>query len=225
LLRLRHVHRRRAHQRFPACADTCAGICFLVVEMAQQRQQPGTHESRPRHVLRSKAELRALLEQALRGRRETLSDGELCAALRRAGVKHPHAEGPLWLHEFSFGAELDEVPPARRRVAELCLDCGLVGEPLFDLVLATGEALANAVRHGSPGGDGDRVRVRVGIADHAVAVEVRDRGHGFADCGAELPGSLETGGRGIPFMRSLADEVTFDCSAGGTSVLLVKRAA
>jgi len=169
--------------------------------------------------------MRAMLEQALRGRRETLADGELCAALRRAGLPHQFADGPMWLHEFSFGAAVDSVPPARRRVAEFCEDCGLFGEPLFDLVLAVGEALANAVAHGSPGGGADSVRVRVGIADHSFAVEVRDSGNGFAECGAPLSGSLETGGRGIPFMRSLVDDVTIDCSGRGTSVLLVKRAA
>jgi anti-sigma regulatory factor (Ser/Thr protein kinase) len=166
-----------------------------------------------------------MLERALRGRREALQDGELCAALRRAGVAHPFADSPLWLHEFSFDAAFDSVPPARRRVSEFCRDCGLYGEPLFDLVLAVGEALANAVEHGSPRGGRDMVMVRVGIADHSFAVEVRDSGNGFAECGAPLSGSLETGGRGIPFMRSLVDEVTIDCSGRGTSVLLVKHSA
>jgi anti-sigma regulatory factor (Ser/Thr protein kinase) len=190
-----------------------------------QKGQADAKDPRPLQTVRSRAEIRALLERTLAGRRETLKNGELCAALRRAGVARPFTENPLWLHEFSFGAVFDGVPPARRRVAEFCQDCGLFGEPLFDLVLAVDEALANAVEHGSPGGGRDRVQVRIGIADHSLAVEVKDSGNGFAECAAPLSGSLETGGRGIPFMRSLVDDVTIDCTRRGTSVLLVKQTA
>jgi len=56
-----------------------------------------------------------------------------------------------------------------------------------------------------------------------VVVEVRDAGAGIADCEPHLPGSNEMRGRGIPFMRSLVDEVTFECGGDGTAVLLSKR--
>ena len=190
------------------------------MDMSQDRDADGQLGRPP---FRSRTEIRELLERAMRGERRTAGRGDLAAALRRAGVTHPFGDGPLWLHEFAFSATVGEVPEARRRVAEFAADCGLDGSPLYDMTLAAAEALSNAVRHGSPQGFADEVRVRVGIVDHPVLVEVRDRGPGF-DCSRTcLPASREVGGRGIPFMRGLLDDLRFDCATSGTSVLLVKR--
>jgi anti-sigma regulatory factor (Ser/Thr protein kinase) len=128
-----------------------------------------------------------------------------------------------WLHEFDFPAALSEIPTARRHVAEQAEACGLSGPALFDLLLAVGEALANAVKHGSPRRQADRVHVRVGVQDGGVIVEVRDQGNGFDASPICPPEVYEAGGRGIPFMRALLDDLRFDCHPTGTSVLLFKR--
>jgi anti-sigma regulatory factor (Ser/Thr protein kinase) len=140
-----------------------------------------------------------------------------------AGDGAAAATAAEWLHEFSFPAGLAEIPTARRRVATLAEACGLSGPELFDLLLAVGEALANAVKHGSPHREADRVSVRVGLQDGGVAVEVRDQGPGFGASRLGHPEVLESCGRGIPFMRALVDELRFDCRPGGTSVVLRKR--
>lgn len=135
----------------------------------------------------------------------------------------PPDEGPQWLHAFDFPAVLAEIPTARRRVAGQAEACGLTGPALFDLLLAVGEALANAVKHGSPRFEADRVRVRVGVLGDAIVVEVHDEGHGFGASRISPPAAFEAGGRGIPFMRALVDELRFELSSDGTRVLLVKR--
>lgn len=156
--------------------------------------------------------------------------------LRRAGrdgvvVSSPgkgaavEAAAATWLHESSFPAALSEIPTARRRVATQAEACGLAGPALFDLLLAVGEALANAVKHGSPHREADLVKVRVGLHNGSVAVEVHDQGAGFGASRLGPPEAFESGGRGMPFMRALVDELRYDFSPNGTSVLLLKRIA
>jgi len=130
---------------------------------------------------------------------------------------------PRWLYEMEFAAVLAEIPRARRRVAAEAEALGLAGPALFDLLLAVGEALANAVKHGSPRFEADTVHVRVGLLDGAVVVEVRDQGRGFGASRISPPAALEAGGRGIPFMRALVDDLRFELSPQGTRVLLYKR--
>jgi serine/threonine-protein kinase RsbW len=51
-----------------------------------------------------------------------------------------------------------------------------------------------------------------------------DRGPGFDPLSVPIPVAeqLREGGMGIFFMRTLMDEVSFDCCHGGTNVRLVK---
>jgi len=191
----------------------------VVVDMAAKKRA-GAGERNRHPATPGRGELRAQHERSLRGRRAS-DQAELCAALVEEEDERSHEL--LWLEEFSFPAEPDLVPTARRRVAGFIRHCGLNGPSLFDLVLAVDEALTNAVQHGSPRGGECAIGVRVGVIGRCVAVEVRDQGGGFPLCVADPPGSLDVRGRGIPFMQSLVDEVAFDCTPTGTFVLLVKR--
>jgi serine/threonine-protein kinase RsbW len=169
---------------------------------------------------RGRLELRRLKRALARGFRRP-SHHDVAAPPDRAAIVEP--SGATWLHESSFPAELREIPSARRRVAAQAEACGLSGPALFDLLLAVGEALANAVKHGSPHHEADRVHVRVGLQDGGVCVEVHDQGAGFGASRLEPPEAFEAGGRGIPFMRALVDGLRFEFDAEGTSVLLFKR--
>jgi serine/threonine-protein kinase RsbW len=163
-----------------------------------------------------------LLERARGGRRPTPGDGAVWGAIRRAGLATGPEAGTTWLREFAFPAVIARIPVARRRVADIAQTCGLAGPALFDFLLAVGEALDNAVSHGSPRGQRDEVRVRVGVIGKSVAVEVRDHGKGLGRGPAAPPEVLSPTGRGIILMRQLADGVWFDSGAGGTTVRLVR---
>ena len=160
-------------------------------------------------------------------------------ALARAGLDVPVGPGlgpdtdggtsvslppePRWRHQFAFPATIAQLPAARRRVMRLSEICGLSGAPLFELGVAVGEALANAVRHGSPGGSRDEVRVRFFCYDDEVAVEVADQGRGMDAAPICAPDAMAASGRGIHFMRTLSDGLLVSCGASGTRVLLAKR--
>lgn len=131
---------------------------------------------------------------------------------------------PVWSQTFSAPALVSELTALRGRVVELAAPLGLSGQALFDLKVAVGEALANAVRHGSPQGEDDTIEVTVTAFPDRVAVDVADRGTGFdgvLECGTELYSPC---GRGVMFMRALTDSAEFRSrTGGGTLVRLVKH--
>jgi len=130
---------------------------------------------------------------------------------------------PRWEHEFTFAATTRQLRAARRRVAAFAAVAGLEEGDLFELNVAVAEALANAVVHGSPRGADDDVHVRFFCYDDEVAVEVVDGGGGMDATPICAPSPAATSGRGIHFMRALADAVHYTCGPLGTRVLLVKQ--
>ncbi len=190
-------------------------------------------------------EVRALADAAETFQRDggavvvAVEDPAARAALARAGLVRPPLppparpagapaavtlpDRPHWEHEFRFSATPRSLPVARRRVAAFAEVGGLDESDLFELSVAVAEALANALVHGSPHGEGDEIRVRFYCYDDEIAVEVADAGGGMSATPICVPGGSDTGGRGIHFMRALCDGVQFTCDPAGTHVLLVKR--
>jgi len=167
-------------------------------------------------------------------------DRGLREQLARAGLAGGSAEGPAgpvlegveqvalpdhprWQHQFTFPAVDHELPNARRRIVAFAEICGMEGVELFELHVAVGEALANALTHGSPRGADDDITVRFFCYPDEVAVEIGDQGEGMDAAPLCAPSPTQTGGRGIHFMRTLADDMLFACGPTGTRVLLVKR--
>jgi len=130
---------------------------------------------------------------------------------------------PRWDHEFSFPATTQQLRAARRRIGAFAEVAGLDETSLFELNVAVAEALANAVVHGSPHGADDDVHVRFFCYEDEVAVEVVDGGAGMDATPICAPPAIATSGRGIHFMRALADAVHYTCGPLGTRVLLIKE--
>ena len=101
----------------------------------------------------------------------------------------------------------------RAAVETLSEEHGLAEGAIFELKLAVTEAVANAVRHGRP-----PVEVSLECRDDSIVVEVSDRGT-YAQGGTSNP----DGGRGVPLMVALADDVALDCGTGWTRLRLSKR--
>jgi serine/threonine-protein kinase RsbW len=114
--------------------------------------------------------------------------------------------------------------PAPTRALRAALDdvgarFGLAEDELFELKVAATEALTNALR-GSL--DGRAVDVAVQPREDAIEVEVRN--HGAFELGDAMLADIESeGGRGIPLMFALVDEVEFASSGDGTRVRMRKR--
>jgi serine/threonine-protein kinase RsbW len=105
------------------------------------------------------------------------------------------------------------------RVAE---ECGLDAGERFDIELAATEAVTNALKR-TP--ESRTVEVTVAGHEDAVDVEVVDQGV-FSPIRAALHrGPDAEGGRGIPIILALVDEVEFAQTSRGTRVRMSKRAA
>lgn len=107
-----------------------------------------------------------------------------------------------------------------RRIAEcLAVEVGMDTDEAGDTALLLNEACANAIKHGSPRGDGDNVFITIRAFDGAITADVTDCG-GSTNCDQDR---LEVG-FGIKLMRLLADSVHFILDRTGLTVRLIKRA-
>lgn len=105
-------------------------------------------------------------------------------------------------------------------------DGGLGEDAADDLALAAGEAVANAIAHGST--VESRVYVSCTLVRDGVEVVVGDEGGGFPvesvvrDALASPPEPSAEHGRGIPLMAMLSDRCSFEVRTVGTIVVLFK---
>jgi anti-sigma regulatory factor (Ser/Thr protein kinase) len=97
---------------------------------------------------------------------------------------------------------------------------GATGVTKDDLVVAVGEALANAAEHGyRPDGS---VTLSVRVTNDAFEAHVTDDGQGFRPpVTHETPSPFLERGFGIHIMRTIMDDVDF--YDGGRRVVLIKR--
>jgi len=131
---------------------------------------------------------------------------------------------PLWSDSLSLSADVGALPAIRAQVCDLLEDVDMSDGAMFDVRVAVGEALANAIRHGSPGGGADIVQVTVTAFADRVVIDVTDSGSGFDGRPGGTDDLYAASGRGVMFMRALMDSVQFSpAPGGGTSVTLEKH--
>jgi len=125
--------------------------------------------------------------------------------------------------EFSLAMPRDAVgiPMVRRVLGDALRSLGVTEDCVSDLLLATSEACANAVRHGAPA---NRYQVRANIGDGRCELSVIDCGKGLSVIPRQYPGGDVEHGRGILIMQAVVDEISFDITPGrGTTVRLCKE--
>jgi len=95
---------------------------------------------------------------------------------------------------------------------------------MYRLLVATTEAVNNAILHGNKSDPRKLVHISCELVGHALMVTVRDHGRGFDPNHLANPladeNLMKENGRGIFLIRSLVDEVDFRLSRGGTSVIM-----
>jgi len=148
--------------------------------------------------------------------------GSALAGLELADTP-PHM---LWHKALEMRANVDSLAAMREQVCDIITGLDFAESAVFDIKVALGEALANAVRHGTPRDGGAHVNVDVSAFDDRVLIEVCDSGEGFDGTPPSSEDLYAPGGRGIMFMRALMDRVEFENpESGGTRVRLVKHRA
>ncbi len=105
---------------------------------------------------------------------------------------------------------------------------GFDDEAAHYMSVAVRESVVNAIKHGNRMDEAKRVAVEFVMGDGSLEVQVRDEGRGFDPGAVPDPVApenlLKADGRGIFFMRSFMDEVSYSFpERGGTVVRMIKR--
>jgi serine/threonine-protein kinase RsbW len=124
----------------------------------------------------------------------------------------------------AFTGERKNVPLARNAIASFAKICGFTTDEVWEIRLAAGEALSNAVEHGHANRSSG-FSVRCSFEHEQLTIEIRDNGDGFrppspSDAPNEAPEN-RVRGFGIMLMRRLMDGVQF--VDNGTCVRLIRR--
>ncbi len=113
-------------------------------------------------------------------------------------------------------------------LAQIAAMLGFDEDAVHYMSVAVRESVVNAIKHGNRRDESKRIGVEFTIHPKALEVEVRDEGRGFDPTLVGNPVApenlLKADGRGIFFMRSFMDEVSYAFPrGGGTVVRMVKR--
>ncbi|MCP4592534.1 MAG: ATP-binding protein [bacterium] len=131
--------------------------------------------------------------------------------------------------ELHIAANPEELPGVRAALEAFLADVTFTLAERARIVLAVDEAVANVIRHGYGGTctqpiditlcrieEGGRSGMRVTIRDFGRQVDPE------AICGRDLD-DVRPGGLGVHIMRTVMDEVEYDCAEdGGMRVTLTK---
>ncbi|ORW91251.1 histidine kinase [Mycobacterium sp. IEC1808] len=111
-----------------------------------------------------------------------------------------------------------QIPVARRQLRGWLDSIAAAPHREEDVLLATGEAVTNAIEHGSRCEARRTVSVEAFLNGETVAVTVSDTGSWAGDSSASLRSRRR--GRGLTLIGGLADRVATDRTPGGTRVTL-----
>jgi serine/threonine-protein kinase RsbW len=130
--------------------------------------------------------------------------------------------------ELSFPSRVESIAEAAEAAVDLARRAGFADEALYGVDMAVREAATNAVLHGNRKDPGKTFEVGLHVQGNSLVVTVRDRGEGFDAAAVPDPTDpqnlLKASGRGILFMRTFMDEVTWERHPdGGTVVRMTKK--
>ncbi len=130
--------------------------------------------------------------------------------------------------ELSLPSRIETVAEAANAVADFVNRSGMSEAAAYGIDMAVREAVTNAVVHGNLEDEHKSVDLTLKSSAEAVEITIHDQGQGFNP--EEVPDPteeanlLKTSGRGIFFMRTFMDEVSWSIRpGGGTTVRMLKR--
>ncbi|HRI02700.1 MAG TPA: ATP-binding protein [Pyrinomonadaceae bacterium] len=132
------------------------------------------------------------------------------------------------IREIQLPSRIESVDQAAVEADEFAKSCGFGDDFVSAIDLAIRESVANAVKHGNKFDESKSVDVTFADSDEGFEVTVRDHGAGFNVDDIPDPTNpenlLKANGRGILFMNSFMDEVSWsNHSGGGMVVKMLKK--
>lgn len=127
---------------------------------------------------------------------------------------------------LTIPSDLRMLSVARAFIEAVCQTEDMEPNAVHNIVLATGEAVSNIIRHAHRDLPEATVQICCRLDADSVEVLLYDEGEPF-DLGAVPymdPGELRVGGRGVYLMRTLMDELTCQpLGPKGNTLRMVKR--
>ena len=113
-------------------------------------------------------------------------------------------------------------------LTHLCSVVGFGEEAVHYMSVAIRESVVNAMKHGNKLDESKRVIVEFVMHAGALEIRVQDQGAGFDPAAVPDPVAeenlLKAYGRGIFFMKSFMDDVSYSFpEQGGTKVIMTKK--
>lgn len=160
---------------------------------------------------------------ALLGGGAALHPEELADRIFAGGADSPHA-AVLYRHppepmSITLPAEPSNLAASRGRLRTWLSEAGVDPESAADVLLAVGEAAANATEHAVIGTDHEvSMTVSAALSGNILMLTVSDNGRWKP--AAESPGHR---GHGLHLINALVDSVELTATPGGTTVAMLKE--
>lgn len=150
---------------------------------------------------------------------------EVMARLAPAGGYDDDVALLLYRHpaplEMSFPAESSQLAPVRKALRSWLAQCELSPTTVQNVLVAAGEACANAIEHGHRHAPGQGVRLRAEALVDNLRLTVADSGRWKVP----QPELNAHRGRGVALMRAMMQQVTITPGPSGTTVDMQMRIA
>lgn len=128
----------------------------------------------------------------------------------------------LWM-----ASRYENIDLAQAALAQVCREVGIDGDEEHWIGIALREAVANAIKHGNRQDRAKRVFLSFAAEGSVLTIVVADEGEGFDPGRLADPlapeNQMKTSGRGIFYMKTFMDDVTFARGESGGTILTMKR--
>jgi anti-sigma regulatory factor (Ser/Thr protein kinase) len=121
----------------------------------------------------------------------------------------------------------EELPGVRTHVQAMASSLGFANAEVGQIMLAVDEALTNVIRHGYAGARNQPIELRLERTESGAAaglsITIRDFGRQVdpaSICGRPLE-AVRPGGLGVHIIRSIMNEVSYECAEGGGMRLIM----
>jgi anti-sigma regulatory factor (Ser/Thr protein kinase) len=159
------------------------------------------------------------------GRDSTLDDlaDQIMSGLAPSGGYQDDVVLLLYRHpaplELEFPADVSQLAPTRTALRRWLTRAKLDPDQTMNVLVAAGEAVANAIEHGHRHSPGGMISLGATILVDQVRLTITDTG----SWKTPQPAASTNRGRGIALMRGLMQDVTINPEAAGTTVHLSAR--
>ena len=123
--------------------------------------------------------------------------------------------------DLELGADVEELAQSRHTLRDWLDEAGAGADEALDVLIAVGEALANAIEHGHRDHPEGTVHLHAVVVAERVYVTVTDTGSWKTP--QAVPARHR--GRGLELMRALMQDVTIESRPAGTIVQMHRKIA